>query len=56
MATDARYLHFLLAFVLLSILQCSFADESSGILDECKESCERSYPLHTYPKVVNRNL
>ncbi|KAL9951153.1 hypothetical protein ACROYT_G043767 [Oculina patagonica] len=43
-------------FILLSalvsflILQRSFADDSTGILDECKESCERSYPLHTYPK------
>lgn len=50
MATGTYRFYFLFPFVLLSILRSSFADKSSGILDECKESCERSYPLHTYPK------
>ncbi|KAJ7386376.1 Transmembrane protein 59 [Desmophyllum pertusum] len=46
----AERLQFLSAVVSLLILHRSFADESSGILDACKEICERSYPLHTYPK------
>lgn len=29
----------------------SLADEFASVLEECKNSCERSYPLHTYPKV-----
>ena len=28
-----------------------YANEFSSTLSNCKNSCERSYPLHTYPKV-----
>lgn len=46
----ANSLFFFFVVVSLSILQQSFADEIPGMLDECKKSCEGSYPLHTYPK------
>lgn len=41
---------FVLALLSLTFHQ-SFADEFASVLEECKKSCERSYPLHTYPKV-----
>ena len=47
----AKYLGPLFFVVLLLILHHILADQSLGILDDCKNSCERSYPLHTYPKV-----
>ena len=47
----ANSLFFFFVVVSLSISQQSFADEIPGMLDECKKSCEGSYPLHTYPKV-----
>lgn len=39
-----------LVFLSLNFHQ-SLADEFASVLEECKNSCERSYPLHTYPKV-----
>ncbi|XP_020624220.1 transmembrane protein 59-like isoform X4 [Orbicella faveolata] len=50
MAERPQGLSLLSVVISLLILQYSFADEPAGILDQCKESCERSYPLHTYPK------
>lgn len=52
MAERPQGLSLLSVVISLLILQYSFADEPAGILDQCKESCERSYPLHTYPKVI----
>ena len=54
MAERPQCLSLLSVVISLLILQSSFADEPVGILDQCKESCERSYPLHTYPKVIFR--
>lgn len=51
----ARSLCLLSALVSLLISEQVFADEGLGILDKCKKSCERSYPLHTYPKVSLKN-
>ena len=52
MAEGLQSVSLLSVVISLLILQYSFADEPAGILDKCKESCERSYPLHTYPKVI----
>lgn len=40
---------FVLVFLSLNFHQ-SLADKFASVLEECKNSCERSYPLHTYPK------
>ena len=52
MAERPQSLSLLSVVISLLILQYCFADEPAGILDQCKENCERSYPLHTYPKVI----
>ena len=51
----ARSLWLLPALVPFLISGQIFADEGLSILDKCKKSCERSYPLHTYPKVSLKN-